>query len=75
MAREGRIVSSAPHVARAGYRAFCSCGWEWLPDVVNTKDFTNGQLEDLTRNMAEGHFIHEHDRQGTIEPEAVYVRR
>lgn len=62
------------HVDRAGFRAFCSCGWEWLPDVVYTAEMSNERLYDLARNMAEGHFIHNHDRQGSIAPEALYVR-
>lgn len=59
------------HVDRAGHRAFCSCGWEWMPGE-DYESLTEGQLWDLARNMATGHFIHVHDRKGTIDPRAVH---
>lgn len=45
-----------------------------MPDVVNSADIPDERLYELARNMAEGHFIYEHNRQGSIAPEALYVR-
>lgn len=67
-----QAASSGPYVSRAGFRAFCSCGWEWLPGE-DYKHLQEGALSDLARNMAQGHFNHVHDGEGEIDPEAVYA--